>query len=254
MDGLQFDRLTRRLTDPRRLDRRRLAQLLAGLGLFASLGFTSVSESRKRKNRKRKKRCRPHTLSQTCGANGCGSKQNNCKQTVDCGGCTQGTCVGGTCQTLTCSPACQADRPCSGGRCTCSADSQCARDRDPEGFQCLNSVTNPFCGCRKQRPEDLYPRVCVAGEPCSSCCADQECRDRVPDLPDIVCTSLPVNGLVGRGCCVPKDGLCGGNNDCCGGGCVDDVCGCLGTGANCGAHEQCCSNQCGTQATPFKCM
>jgi hypothetical protein len=245
VDGQRFDDLTQRLTSL--LSRRRFGQALATLGMAGVLGSAPAAQGKKKKCKKPRVKCGKKCVDPKTNPSHCG----NC--TTACG--TGQSCVGGTCvSTSGCNPPCPSDRPCSGGKCTCSTDQQCARDRDPDGFQCLNSVTNPFCGCRKASPTDEYPRVCVAGEPCSFCCSDLECQAANPDLPDIVCTTLPVNGLVGRACCVPKDGLCGGNNQCCGGGCVGNACGCIGAGNPCGAHEQCCSNQCGTQANPFTCM
>jgi hypothetical protein len=249
MDGLHFDRLTRRVGAL--LTRRRLGPvlILAGLGGSLAPGDKSLAKKRKKKKKKSGGGCKPACASKACGADdGCGDpcQTGSCPPTQ--------TCRDGECVSTACDPPCPVDRPCSQsqGKCTCSADFQCARDRDPEGFDCLNSVTNPFCGCRPFTGQNR--RVCVAGEPCSVCCADEECQAAVPDLPDIVCTSLPLNTLIGRACCVPHEGLCGGNNHCCSGSCVGSACGCLATGANCGAHEACCSNQCGTQANPFKCM
>jgi hypothetical protein len=250
MDGLRFDRLT--LHVGTLLTRRRIGQALLLAGIGGSLAPFAEADAKKRRKKKRKRKrsgggCAPDCAGKACGADdGCGAR---CRT----GSCPANqTCQSGQCVLTTiCAPPCAADRECSGGRCKCTADSQCARDRDPQGFDCLNSVTNPFCGCRPFTGQNR--RVCVAGEPCSVCCADLECQAILPELPDIVCTSLPLNALVGRACCVPQGRFCGGNNHCCGGGCIDETCGCLGTGQNCGAHEACCSGQCGSQQNPFQC-
>ena len=248
MDGQRFDDLTQRLTS--HITRRRFGQALAtiGLGLGPALAPKASAKKPKKKKKKKGGGCTPDCAGKACGAaDGC------------TGRCNQGSCpVTQTCQSgqclpdSSCTPACASDRECSEGKCKCSLDSQCARDRDPNGFDCLNSVTNPFCGCRPFTGQNR--RVCVAGEPCSVCCSAEECQAKVPELPDIICASLPLNALVGRFCCVPQGGLCGGNSQCCGGSCVGNVCSCNGSGQNCSAHEACCSNQCGTPANPFTCM
>lgn len=230
MDEQQFDRLARCLGQG--FDRRRLTGVVTGLGLATALGSPTKTEAKR--NKKKKKKPSPSCPGGTalCG----GTCVNTATDSANCGGCGR---------------VCAVDRPCSQGRCTCSLDSQCARDRDPAGFDCLNSVTNPFCGCRPFTGQNR--RVCpgAAGEACSVCCSDEECQATVPDLPTIICATPSLNGTVGRSCCNPPGAPC--SNNCCAGFCSGAICGCKAAAQPCGQDQQCCSNQCGTQANPNGC-
>lgn len=292
MDGPRFDRLTKLFTASRsrRTLPPLLAALGLAVGARPAVPIKAKRKKRKKKCKSGTTKCgnacvnlqnnpahcggcnRPCAAGTSCvngscqGTGGCQSPNTLCGSScVDtrtdrnncgtCGNtCTSGqNCVNSSCVSA-CNPPCAAGRDCYQGTCTCSSPSQCANERNPNGFDCIGAPGNPLvtiCGCTPFTGQNR--RVCVAGEPCSVCCSDLECRTAVPDLPDIICATVPVNGLVGRSCCVPQGGLCGGNNQCCGGGCVNNQCGCLGGGQNCGQHEQCCSNQCGTQAEPNKC-
>ncbi len=271
MDSHRFDHLTRVLA--RTLDRRRVAGLLtiAGAGAVNAVR-TSDSEARKRKKRKKKSPpvtpspppapppttpptsppsgCTPSCAGKACGAN------NGCGSPCQTGSCPANqTCQNGQCVPADgCDPPCPSGRQCYQGTCTCTSSAQCANERNPRGFDCVGAPGNPtvtICGCTPFAGQNR--RVCVAGEPCSVCCSDTECRAQNPSAPDIICATIPVNGLVGRSCCDPPGSPC--SNICCSvSSCAPGTqCGCRAGGQACGQHEQCCSLQCGTQAAPFTC-
>jgi hypothetical protein len=237
MESQQFDRLTRHLEQV--LSRRRAGGALAGLGIAASLGFTGADAKKKKRKKKKKTTAAPTTLGPAPVPPGVGC-------TPDCAGkaCGADDGCGNRCQSGTC----PIGRICLNGSCSCTDDNQCSNERNPNGFECVGLPGPAVCGCHQDSGATYTRRVCVAGEPCSRCCADSECKT---DLGEI-CTSLPLNTLLGRVCCLPHGAACG--IGCCSGICgADGTCGCLASGRSCGSHEACCSNQCGTQTAPFTC-
>lgn len=287
MDNPRFDHLTRSVAQS--LGRRRIAGLLTILGsgvLLSGLAIEGEAGKRKKHKKKAKKKrgggCVPTCTGKACGADdgcgqpcpcspppgppgppctpmcngiGCGA-DDGCGQPCQTGTCpTNQTCRNGICvSTDGCNPPCPAGRSCYQGTCTCTSSAQCANERNPRGFDCVGAPGNPsvtICGCTQFA--GLNRRVCVAGEPCSVCCSDGECRAQTPGSPDIICATIPVNGLVGRSCCDPPGSPC--SSVCCSvSSCASGTqCGCRAGGQACGQHEQCCSLQCGTQADPFQC-
>lgn len=248
MDTGHVDALARRLSA--HLPRRTV--LGSALGSALGLSLLTPLDAKKRKRRKKKKPkpgspppgCTPTCAGAACGANdGCG---NPC-QTGTCPAnqvCQQGQCV----STTTCNPPCPGGRSCFQGDCTCTSSGQCLNDRDPNGFDCVTAPGNPqigICGCA-----NTNARVCVAGEPCSTCCSTLECQGIFPDDAHIICATVSSTATTGRVCCHPPNSPC--SSACCSGSCAGAVCGCSGTGRPCSLHQQCCSGQCGT-VTPNQC-
>ncbi|MGH2617449.1 MAG: hypothetical protein ACRDJC_19620 [Thermomicrobiales bacterium] len=161
-----------------------------------------------------------------------------CDQPCDPGeGCANGECV------AVCNPPCPAGRDCHNGDCTCRGNFDCELELNPNGNFCLG--TPPICRC----PDDTT--VCAAGEACSPCCNNETCANFNPGFETIVCSTVPPNVLGVRTCCVPTDGECGGNQQCCSGFCDTNTtfpgtCVCIPTGSQevCVEHEACCSGVC----------
>ena len=245
MDSDHFDAIIRRLS--MRLPRRTL--LGPALGSTLGLSLFTQPEAKKRKRRKKKKKpptaCTPNCAGVACGANdGCGRpcQTGTCPTNQDC---QQGQCVARN----ACDPPCPSGRDCFQGDCTCTSSGQCANDRDPNGFDCVSAPGNPLigiCGCANSSA-----RVCTAGQPCSTCCADLDCQAIFPGDDHIICATIPVDTLVGRSCCHPPGSPC--SSACCSGFCSGTVCGGFATGHACGQNEQCQSRQCGTPTTPNAC-
>lgn len=135
-------------------------------------GENHKHKHRRRKHRnkrnhdhKPKKPCRPESLAQTCDGR-CGSVQNTCRKTVDCGSCE---CAPACSACQTCDPAsgqCQADpgqdgqscdgcQVCDAGQCipdasiVCAPLDQCheAGVCDPETGACTNPVKEDGTPC-----------------------------------------------------------------------------------------------------------
>jgi hypothetical protein len=234
MDGHRFDYLARLLAQS--IGRRQAAGLLSSLA-FAALIDRSAPDAEARKRRRRKKKQPPAVPPP--GSPPVSPPTSPPPPPPPPAGCN---------------PPCPAGRSCYQGTCTCTSSAQCANERNPRGFDCVGAPGNPsvtICGCTQFAGQNR--RVCTAGEPCSTCCSDQECRDRPPGFPNAICATIPANGLVGRSCCDPPGSPC--SNICCSViTCASgSQCGCRGEGQACGQNEQCCSRQCGYEANPFKC-
>jgi hypothetical protein len=200
LDARHFDTLARVLSAGK--SRRRLLTMLSAVPVLGGLeGILSPAETeaagrrkrrkkrhkhgkgRRRKHRK-KKPCRAESVAQACSGK-CGSVQNNCKQSVECGSCacdpacdvcftcqegpnTPGTCVvdpaqqGETCGSD--GKVCQPD-----GSCTCIPLTQCPAGKEcgsyPDG--CGGFVTCPSI-CSNPTP------ICTDNV-CTACSADNQC-------------------------------------------------------------------------------
>jgi hypothetical protein len=162
MDDTTFDQLARRLE--RLISRRAALGGLAGAGLLAAFGGSSLDAVGKRKKKKKKKRCKPESLAVTC-AGTCGRVENNCKKAVSCPDCpTCQRCSSGGCEP---DPAqdgqsCGASKVCDDGACV-----DCGFIGAP---CCANGACVPFIGsiCIN----DICTACGRAGEPC---CGGRTC-------------------------------------------------------------------------------
>jgi hypothetical protein len=193
VDDVQFDRLSRLIA--RTATRRSAFGLAAALGLRASL----VDAGKKHKNKckggcgpcqvckkqGKKKKCVPAPSSATCASLGktCGTADDGCGGTLECGTCgltTTPSCDDGTC--TICSIACPGDtciacNTLTNGSTVCAAfvnvgcDHLCVRNSDcPADFPfCTAYVTTPGDNDSGSLPETCNkntPGVCTQVLPC----------------------------------------------------------------------------------------
>lgn len=265
MDDRRFDDLTQHLTSL--LSRRRLGRALAVLGLGGS-----VREAPKANAKKKKKKCKSGTTK--CGKACVNTKTNpshcgGCNRRCSGGaGCVDGSCAG-ACQppnTLcngecvdtetdtrfcgSCAIACVAGQVCFAGECEdlCQNDFDCISELNANGLECtsLPGSAVTVCGCR---PDPVLPRrPCNGGEPCSTCCSDEECILRTGNE-DMICAGIPPNAtILGRSCCLPTGAPCG--IGCCGNCGANNLCVGRAQGQNCAINQACASGLCGMD---FKC-
>jgi hypothetical protein len=203
MDGLRFDRWTRRQFG-------RVAGSVAGL-LFAT---TALEEPAARKRRKKKRKKAPASPPSPPGVT-CREQREACGSAVEepcCGGlvCDDNTCVG--------DPICVQDGggPCS-DRCDCRL-----------GFECSERAGNTCQVCAlPEMPCETHADCCLS----TSFCGSNSCHDPQETY---CCQGLGAACSAPCQCC-PNPGNCGRNG--CGG--TETVC-CRGQGFPCESSCDCC--------------
>lgn len=217
--------------------------------------------------------CEPESLAQTC-AGTCGSVQNNCQQSVDCGSCK-------------CNPACPACQRCNEATTTCEPDPDQVGDDCGDGLLCQDdgqcACEGNSCGgcraCEAGRCVVDATILCTAQDQCheagvcypqtgkctnpakadgtscddgDQCTTDNTCQSGV-------CTGTPKNcstegDICNDGVCRSSDGVCtkqpkqdgtgcNADNDSCteGDSCQGGVC-TAGAGVNCHSEDDECND------------
>jgi hypothetical protein len=201
MDRSTFDRFAQAFVAA--ASRRRLLGLSGSLPLAGLLGLVSAEADAKKKRKHKKKlvTCIPNCIDRTCGSDGCGGSCGSCRGNQVCQGgmcCTPEpltTTCSGLCgtrtnncnQSVTC-PSCTANR-------TCLSNGSCA---DPcGGADCPG-------GCVCGLPNAAGTSYCVASSACPtgpSCATTADCPpgshcQGCPDLASLVCIPLCVATFV----------------------------------------------------------
>ena len=112
---------------------------------------------------------------------------------------------------------------------------ECRRDSQCCSRNCIRRGDDKVCGCPegqrrcKDRCVNLQRNENHCGECFNRCAEGEEC----------------VSGEC-QGSCLPFNGTCIANDQCCSGVCSNGNCFCLQNGATCTTNIQCCSNNCST--------